>query len=943
MQKIRINELARELEVKAHLILELLPTLGVTDKKTHSSSLDDDIAEKVRRHFQNGGAAHVEEAAVSGAAPPASAAVSAGPAAATEVQRATPSGAHPSHPLRAPLRAPIQIKTRSQVASPAAAPPEPAPLIVEETPPPPAPPVAAGGTPGAHVAKPIPEAPPPGLPATGPRAPLPPPSAPQTPPSPVKTPPAALRPPVNVGQQPAARTRPVAGQPPLRPVVPPRPDLAAKLQQQPPPTPGMPTRRPLTPTPGQPIFQRPGGPGQPPRPGMPARPGMPQARSGSPAGGARPGARPMHPTSRTPRLGPGVAPPPPQPVEQQRRPQHRTTAQRTRDREREMEAKIMHRHAQPRVQEPAEPPPITREITISEGITVKELAAKLGVTASAVIKKLVDKGVFATINQTLDGQTIADLARAFGASTTSMSFEEEAQFHVELAEDPKDLQPRAPVVTIMGHVDHGKTSLLDAIRETNVAAREAGGITQAIGAYQVEQNGRKIVFIDTPGHEAFTRMRARGAKVTDIVVLVVAADDGVMPQTLEAIDHARAAKVPILVAVNKIDKPEAQPERVKQQLADRGLLAEDWGGDTVMVPVSAKAKTNLDLLLEMIGIIADMQENKANATRPAVGTVLEAKLDRGQGPVATVLVQNGTLRVGDFFIVGSVFGKVRALLDDRGEQIREAGPSTPVVVLGLEDLPAPGDSFQVVTDTAKAKQIVEYREAKARETSMAKSARMTLEHLHEQMREGEMKELAIILKADVTGSVEVLSDTLNKLSTDKVKMRLIHTGVGAISESDVLLAAASNAIIIGFSVRPERTAAELAQKEKVDIRLHTIIYEVTDEIKKAMAGLLEPVIKEVALGKAEVRQTFRIPKVGAVAGCYVQEGRLTRDAEVRLLRDNVVVYTGRISSLRRFKDDVSEVKNGFECGVTLSNYSDIKQSDIIEAFQTQKIAGELSA
>jgi translation initiation factor IF-2 len=431
-------------------------------------------------------------------------------------------------------------------------------------------------------------------------------------------------------------------------------------------------------------------------------------------------------------------------------------------------------------------------------------------------------------------------------------------------------------------------------------------------------------------------MRARGAKVTDIVVLVVAADDGVMPQTLEAIDHARAAKVPILVAVNKIDKPEAQPERVKQQLADRGLLAEDWGGDIVMVPVSAKAKTNLELLLEMILLMADLQESKANPHRPGIGTVLEAKLDRGQGPVATVLVQNGTLRVGDFFIVGQVFGKVRALLDDRGEQVREAGPATPVVVLGLEDLPAPGDAFQVVTDTAKAKQIVEYREAKSREQAMAKSARMTLEHLHEQLRSGESKELAIVLKADVTGSVEVLSDTLQKLSTDKIKMRLIHSGVGAISESDVLLAAASDAIIIGFNVRPERTAAELAQKEKVDIRLHTIIYEVTDEIRKAMSGLLEPVIKEVALGKAEVRETFRIPKVGVVAGCYVQDGRLTRDAEVRLLRDNVVVYTGKVASLRRFKEDVGEVKNGFECGVTLANYSDLKQGDVLEAFQTQK-------
>ena len=621
--------------------------------------------------------------------------------------------------------------------------------------------------------------------------------------------------------------------------------------------------------------------------------------------------------------------------------QHRTAAQRAREREQDRESKILKRHGQARAPESAGPPPITREIMVSEGITVKELASKLAVTASAIIKKMVDKGVFATINQTLDAQTIGELARAFGATTAAMSFEEEAQFHVELAEDPADLQSRAPVVTIMGHVDHGKTSLLDAIRETNVAAREAGGITQAIGAYQVEHNRRDIVFIDTPGHEAFTRMRARGAKVTDIVVLVVAADDGVMPQTLEAIDHARAAKVPILVAVNKIDKPDAQPERVKQQLADRGLLAEDWGGDTVMVPVSAKAKTNLDLLLEMILLMADMKDHKGNPGRPAVGAVLEAKLDRGQGPVATVLVQNGTLRVGDYFIVGSVFGKVRAMLGDHQQQLTEAGPSTPVVVLGLEDLPAPGDSFQVVTDIAKARQIVGYREAKVREQALAKSARMTLEHLHEQMRSGAVKELSIVLKADVTGSVEVLSDTLQKLSAEKVKMRLIHSGVGAVSESDVLLAAASNAIVIGFNVRPERNAAELAAKEQVDIRLHTVIYDVTEEITKAMLGLLEPTIKEVALGKAEIRDTFRIPKVGVVAGCFIQEGRLTRDAEIRLVRDNVVVYTGKVSSLRRFKEDVSEVKNGFECGVTLSNYSDVKQGDVLEAFVIQKIAAEV--
>jgi translation initiation factor IF-2 len=424
---------------------------------------------------------------------------------------------------------------------------------------------------------------------------------------------------------------------------------------------------------------------------------------------------------------------------------------------------------------------------------------------------------------------------------------------------------------------------------------------------------------------------------------VVAADDGVMPQTLEAIDHAKAAKVPIVVAVNKIDKPDAQPERIKQQLADRGLLAEDWGGDTVMVPVSAKTHQNLDLLLEMILLVADMQDLKANPERPAMGTVIEAKLDRGRGPVATVLVRNGTLRVGDFFICGAVFGKVRAMLNDRGQQIRDAEPATPVEVLGLESLPEAGDDFQVVTDTAKAKQIVLYREAKVREAALSKSSRVTLEQLHKQMREGEIKELPIILKTDVGGSAEVLTDTLQKLSNDKVKIRVIHSGVGAINESDVLLASASDAIIIGFNVRPERNAAALAEQEKVDIRLHTIIYELSDEMKKAMAGLLEPVFREVYKGKAEVRETFRISKVGSVAGCIVQDGVITRDSQVRLLRDNVVVYTGRVSSLRRFKDDVSEVRTNQECGITLENFADVKQGDIIEAFVKERVASEVFA
>jgi translation initiation factor IF-2 len=589
------------------------------------------------------------------------------------------------------------------------------------------------------------------------------------------------------------------------------------------------------------------------------------------------------------------------------------------------------------------PPPINREITISEGITVKELSEKLDVKAALVMKKLMDRGIFVAINQTLDSKLATEVAREFGASTATVSYEEEAMQAVEVAEDIKDLQKRAPVVTIMGHVDHGKTSLLDAIREANVAGREAGGITQHIGAYQVEMNGKKIVFIDTPGHEAFTRMRSRGAKVTDIVILVVAADDGVMPQTLEAIDHAKAAKVPIIVAINKIDRPDAQAERIKQQLADRGLLAEDWGGDTVMVPVSARTQENLPLLLEMILLVADLQDLKANPNRPAMGTVIEAQLDRGRGPVATVLVRNGTLSVGDFFIVGSVFGKVRAMQNDRGLQIRKAEPSTPVEVIGLDSLPEAGDDFQVVTDTAKAKQIVNFRDQKAREASLSKSSRLTLEQLHKQMQAGEVKELPIIIKADVGGSAEVLSETLQKLSNDKVKVRVIHSGVGAINESDVLLATASNAIIIGFNVRPERKAEGVAEQEKVDIRLHTIIYNVTDEIKRAMTGLLEPVFKEVYRGKAQVRDTFRITKVGNVAGCQVMDGSISSKSEVRLLRDNIVIYTGKISSLRRFKDDVTEVKSGMECGITLENYADVKQGDIIEAFVTERVATEVFA
>ncbi len=960
MNKIRINLLARELEVKAHELLDKLPELGVTEKKTHSSSIDEDVAEKLRHIFGGaGGGERAEQPSSNG-----SAAGLAEEPRAVEAEPEEPQ-AEASETAREPE--PAQPAPAGESFQPRVAPPSQRlrpPLAMPGAPAPAAFVPAASSGPASHPApaqpRPMPAAPRPGQILSGPRQPLPggvrpaepirvasgpgaSPAARST--SPVMQPPAAPTGVTGVtgahaGVVRTAPPRPgLAGQPAVRPIVPPRPDLAAKLSQPRPagpgapqsPRPGVPMRPQSSPVPGQPIYRGPIRPGQQivARQGATRQPSAPGVRPGG-------GPRPMHPTSRG--MGaPGLAPPP---VEQQRRPVDKRGGRSQRDRQAEQEEKVLR---PVRREAPAGPPPVNREITISEGITVKELSEKLDVKASLVIKKLVDRNIFATINQTLDSKLATDLAREFGASTATVSFEQEAMKDVETAQEEKDQVKRAPVVTIMGHVDHGKTSLLDAIRQARVAEREAGGITQHIGAYQIEKNGRKIVFIDTPGHEAFTRMRARGAKVTDIVVLVVAADDGVMPQTLEAIDHARAAKVPIIVAINKVDKPDAQPERIKQQLSDRGLLAEDWGGDVVMVAVSAKTKQNLDLLLEMILLVADLQDLKANPTRPGMGTVLEAKLDRGRGPVATVLVSNGTLRVGDFFICGAVFGKVRAMLNDLGEQVREAEPSTPVEVLGLEDMPEAGDSFQVVTDTVKAKQIVVYREAKAREQSLAKSSRLTLEQLHKQMEAGEVKELPIILKTDVGGSAEVLTDTLQKLSNDKVRIRVLHAGVGAITEYDVLLASTSNAIVIGFNVRPERNAAAVAEQEKVDIRLHTIIYNVTDEIKRAMAGLLEPVYKEVYQGKAEVRDTFRISKVGMVAGCFVQDGHLTRGSEVRVLRDNVVIRTGKVGSLRRFKDDVSEVRSGMECGVTIENFGDLKPGDILEAFVTEKVAPEVFA
>ncbi len=607
----------------------------------------------------------------------------------------------------------------------------------------------------------------------------------------------------------------------------------------------------------------------------------------------------------------------------------------------------------------SEPLPITREITVTEGISVKDLAEKLEIRAKDLIAILLMRGIFVTVNQTLDADTVKDVAARFGAAANVISYEEELENEaiVEVLEaDKTDMVelPRAPVVTVMGHVDHGKTSLLDAIRETDVAAGEAGGITQHIGAYKVKfakegspAHGREIVFLDTPGHEAFTRMRARGAKVTDIVVIVVAADDGVMPQTLEAIDHAKAAEVPIIVAVNKIDKPEANPDRVKKQLADRGLIPEEWAGggegSTVFVEVSAKKRLNLDLLLEMICLVSDIKAPKATPGRKAVGSVLEAKLDRGRGAVATVLVQDGTLKLNESYIVGNTFGKVRAMFDDRGRAIEEAGPSTPVEVLGLEAMPDSGDTFLVVADRDKAKGIASYRKMKEREAQLAKSSRVSLEGLAEQIRTAGVKDLPLIIKGDVTGSVEVLGDSLIRMSTEKVRVKVIRSGVGSITESDVLLATASNAIIIGFNVRPERKAAELAQQEGVEIRLHSIIYELQDEMRLAMMGLLEPTFKEVYVGRAQVLNIFKIPKVGVIAGCRVQDGVIRRDSDIKVMRDGEQVFKGKIASLKRFKDDAREVTNGMECGIGVQGFGDLKEGDILESFTSEKMAADLGA
>lgn len=577
-------------------------------------------------------------------------------------------------------------------------------------------------------------------------------------------------------------------------------------------------------------------------------------------------------------------------------------------------------------------------IEIGETITVKELCEKLGKPTNDVIKNLIFLGVMAGVNQEIDFTTAEKLCEKYEVLVEKKEEETELEaFEEDTDVVEENLVKRPPIVTIMGHVDHGKTSLLDAIRHAKVTASEAGGITQHIGAYTVSLNGEKITFLDTPGHEAFTAMRARGAQVTDIVILVVAADDGIMPQTKEAINHCKAADVPMIVAINKIDRPGANVDRVKQELTEHGLVSEDWGGDTICVPVSAKTGENLESLLEMVLLTAEMQELKADPNRKAKGTVIEAKLDKGRGAVASLLIQNGTLNVGDSILVGSTYGRIRAMFDDRGKKIKSAGPSIPVEILGLSEVPAAGDRFIVCKDEKTARNMADLRKQKIKADSHQASNRVSLEDLYSQIQEGKVKELAIVVKADVQGSVEAIRQSLEKLSTDDVKVRVIHGAVGAITETDVTLAAASNALVIGFNVRPDGNATVQAEKENIEIKTYRIIYDAIEDVKSAMIGMLEPEYKEVVNGKAEVRMTYKISNVGTIAGCYVTDGKIVRNSEIRVIRDGIVIFESTLASLKRFKDDAKEVAKGYECGLSVEKFNDLKEGDVIESFTMEAI------
>jgi len=883
--KVRIFELAKELGMTSKELIALFGRLGL-EAKNQLSVVDDKIADLLRAQLKAKTAA--------------------------------------AKPAPAPVPAPKPIKPQAPAPAAAAPPPPPPPEAVPSLKPVPARRPAAAAAPAAAAES----APPARGPAAKPAAPRP--AAPAAPAAPIP------------------QLRPVPpGQSSIRP---PAPAQAARPQNGPTsaapgPRVGLPGRPGVAPRPGQPGIP---GQGYQPRPGQvqPSRPGAPGGRP-RPSGngpfrplpaGPRPGrpGMPLMPSGPTPSSGaPGR--------DGRQNAREREDKQSKQDREKELLLEKARQKKRGSLDAaPATPPAKLEKIEIPDVLTVQELATSMIVPPRDVIKELIKMGTMATINQNIPSETAIAVAKKFGFDALVKEAGEEVV--VEQEEDrPELMTARPPVVTVLGHVDHGKTSLLDKIRQANVAAGEAGGITQRIGAYTVEKNERKITFIDTPGHEAFTAMRARGAKVTDVAILVVAADDGVMPQTVEAISHIRAANVPIVVAINKIDKAGANPDQVKTQLTEQGLQPVDWGGKVEMVPVSARTGEGIDRLLETVLLEADILDLKANKNRRASAVVIESALDRGRGPVATVLVQNGTLRVGDVVVVGGTYGKIRALLDDRGKQVKKAGPSIPVEIMGLSDVPSAGDTLMVVSDERVAREAAAKRSTKRRDVRIQTTAgpKITLETFMQMSADG-AKQLNLVIKADGQGSVEALRARVESLSTAEVNIRVIYAGVGAITPNDVNLASASNAVLIGFNIRPDEAVKRLAQSEQVDLRFYQVIYDVENDLKKAMVGMLEPKFREVVLGRAEVREVFKVSKVGTIAGCYVQSGKLVRNAKVRVLRDSAVVFEGELESLRRFKDDVREVQENFECGVQVAKYQDLKKGDVIEAYTSELVAPEMA-
>ncbi len=946
--KVRIFELAKEVGLTSKELIALFNERlgGVFEAKNQLSVVPDHIADLVRSVLLKPVKAAPKAAAAKPAAPAAPVAA-APPEAPAAVEAPAAAVEPPAPPKPAAPEAPIpRLKPVTSTPRPAApkAPARPAAAAAPvEAEAPPVPPTIEAEAPAVAPAAPS-------APVVAPRPVAPAASAAPTP-TPAPTPTLKPVPPRAAPPRPARPAAPEAPIPRLQPVPPgqssirrpPPPTTAASAS--PGPTTGMPGRPGVAPRPGQAL---PGQGGK--APVAPAQrgngpltpPGQRRPAGNGPFRPLAPGQRPMPPRPGMPAVATDAPAPSTGGRPGDRGRSHEDKAAAKKDREKELLLeKERHRKKKGGDHVPAAPARVLETIEIPDLLTVQELATSMIVPVRDVITELIKMGTMATINQNIPSDVAISVAKKFGFNAVVKEAGEEVT--VEQEEDkPEMMTPRPPVVTVLGHVDHGKTSLLDKIRSANVAAGEAGGITQKIGAYTVERNDRKITFIDTPGHEAFTAMRARGAKVTDVAILVVAADDGVMPQTKEAIAHVKAAGVPIVVAVNKMDKPDAQPDRVKQQLMEQGLQPVDWGGTIEMVPVSAKTGDGIESLLDTVLLEADIKDLKANKTRRATGVVIESQLSKGRGAVATVLVQNGTLRVGDIVVVGGTFGKVRALIDDKGKQVKKAGPSIPVEVMGLQDVPAAGDTLMVVSDERVARETAEKRAVRRRDVRIAGSAsqRVSLETFMSMPTEGK-KTLNLIIKADGQGSLEALRARMESLSTEEVDVRVIHGGVGAISPNDVNLASASNAVLIGFNIRPDETAKRLAENEGVDLRFYQVIYEIEDDLRKAMTGMLAPIEREVTLGHAEVREVFKVSKVGTIVGCYVKDGKITRGAKVRVLRDSAVIFTGELESLRRFKDDVKEVAEGFECGLQVAKFQDLKNGDIIEAYMTEQVAPEL--